>query len=267
MSATLNLVYLSFRWALRDRLLHMILGAALLVFCLVPLFSTFSMRQVQELSITLSLSAISFTLLVLSILLGSSAVWRDVERRYTASVLSLPIRRSSYVLGKFLGAALLLVICAATMGLVSLLVIAVSSSLYPSELPIHWVTILLAVIASCMKYILLATVALLFSCISTSFFLPFFGTVSIFLAGSASQEVYEYITGETARTISPWATTAVKGLYYLLPNLSAFDLQVNAIYGLDIPVQGLVFTSLYFLVYTAILLALASWMFGRRELP
>lgn len=267
MSVTINLAFLSFRWALRDRVLHVILGAALLVFCLVPLFSTFSMRQVQELSITLSLSAISFTLLVLSILLGSSAVWRDVERRYTASVMSLPIHRSAYIFGKFLGSALLLVICSAIMGLISLLVIAVSSSLYPSDLPIHWGTILLSVASSCMKYILLATIALLFSCISTSFFLPFFGTVSLFLAGSASQEVYEYITGDMGASISPFATLAVKGLYYLLPNLSAFNFQVNAIYGLDISAKGLVFTTLYFLVYTAIILVLAAWIFGRREMP
>jgi ABC-type transport system involved in multi-copper enzyme maturation permease subunit len=267
MSATLNLVFLTFRWALRDRLLHMILGAALLLFLLVPVFSTFSMRQVQELSITLSLSAISFTLLVLSILLGASAVWRDVERRYTASVLSLPISRSSYVLGKFLGASFLLVTCSAIMGLASLLVIAVSSTLYPSDLPIHWGAIMLAVIVSCMKYILLATIALLFSCISTSFFLPFFGTVSIFLAGSASQEVYEYVSGEMGRTISPFGTMAAKGLYYVLPNLSAFNFQVNAIYALEIPAKGLLYTTLYFLVYTSMLLCLATWVFGRRELP
>jgi len=267
MSVTLNLVFLTFRWALRDRLLHMILGASLLLFLLVPIFSTFSMRQVQELSITLSMSAISFTLLVLSILLGASAVWRDVERRYTASVLTLPMPRSSYILGKFLGGALLLVICSVVMGVVSLAVIAISSSLYPSDLPIRWYAIILAVTASCMKYVLLATVALLFSCISTSFFLPFFGTVSIFLAGSASQEVFEYVSGEVGKTVSPFAAAMVKGLYYLLPNLSAFDFQVNAIYALEIPAKGLLYTTLYFLVYTSILLVLAAWVFGRRELP
>ncbi len=69
------------RSILRDRVLHALLGVALLLFLLVPVFSLFSMRQVQELSVTLCLSALSLVLLVLSVLLGASSIWRDIERR------------------------------------------------------------------------------------------------------------------------------------------------------------------------------------------
>jgi ABC-type transport system involved in multi-copper enzyme maturation permease subunit len=263
----MNLAGITFRWALRDRLLHALLGVSLLVLLMVPLLSTFSMRQVQELSITLSLSATSFTLLVLSILLGASSIWRDVERRYTMAVLTLPMDRASYVLGKFVGAALLIGICSALLSLASFAVIVFASAQYPSEIPIHWSNLVLAATMNCLKYILLATVALFFSCISTSFFLPFFATISMYLAGSASQEVFEYISGEFGRTASPAGKLLVQGAYYLLPNFSAFNLQVQAIYGLPIPAQGLLYTFLYFLVYTALVLALAVWVFSRRELP
>ncbi|MGA2152083.1 MAG: ABC transporter permease, partial [Geobacteraceae bacterium] len=80
---------------LRDRLLQAVLGVAAVMLLLVPSLSTFSMRQVQELAITLSLSSISLVLLVLALLLGSSAVWRDIERRYTASILALPVSRAT----------------------------------------------------------------------------------------------------------------------------------------------------------------------------
>jgi ABC-type transport system involved in multi-copper enzyme maturation permease subunit len=262
-----NLLYVTLKWSLRDRVFHAVCGVALFLFLLVPSFSLFSMRQVQELSITLSLSAISFTLLVLATLLGSSSIWRDLERRYVASVLTLPLPRSSYVLGKFAGIALLLMITAISLGAVSLAAIKISALQYPSDIPIHWGNIVAAVVADSCKYVLLAALAMLLSSISTSFFLPIFGTISVYLAGSASQEVIEFVSGDYGRTIPPAFRLLVKGLYYLLPNFSAFNLKVQAIYGLPITLYGLCLTLLYFVTYTAIVLTVTTIFFKRRELP
>lgn len=254
------------RAIVRDRVLHALLAVALLMFLLVPVFSLFSMRQVQELSITLSLSCISFTLLVLSTLLGASSVWRDIERRHAASVLGLPVSRAGYLLGKFCGIAIFLITCTALLAVISLAVIKIGAAQYPAEGPVRWENVLLAIGADGLKYMLLAAVALLFSSLSTSFFLPVFGTLAIYFAGSASQEVMEFVSGEFGRQISPVAKGGIQAVYYLLPNLSAFDLKVEAIYALPLSASGLLLTFLYFLVYTGILLSLAAWSFSRREL-
>ena len=58
----------------------------------------------------------------------------------------------------------------------------------------------------------------------------------------------------------------IKSLYYLLPNFSAFNLNVQAIYGLPLSGNGLGFTFLYFLMYTGIVLYLATWVFSRRDM-
>jgi len=55
-------------------------------------------------------------------------------------------------------------------------------------------------------------------------------------------------------------------LYYILPNFSAFDLKVNAIYGLPLAVSGLLLSIGYALVYGGIILALAAMIFARREM-
>lgn len=266
MTTVWNMMFLTFLAILRDRVLHALLGVALLMLMLVPVFSLFSMRQVQELSITLSLSSISFILLVLSTLLGASSIWRDIERRYTASVLGLPVSRTGYLLGKFCGIALFLVACTALLAVVSVVVIKIGAAQYSAEVPVRWGNILLAIAADGLKYVLLAAVALLFSSLCTSFFLPIFGTMAIYLAGSASQEVMEFVSGEFGRQISPVAKGGIQVVYYLLPNLSAFDLKVEAIYALPLSASGLLLTFLYFLVYTGILLSLAAWSFSRREL-
>lgn len=266
MHAVYNQMLLTLRWALRDRVFHAVLGVALFLFLLVPSFSLFSMRQVQELSMTMALSAESMVLLVLATLLGSSSVWRDIERRYTASLLSLPVSRAAYILGKFSGIALFIAACAAFLGMVAAAVVYISSVGHPSDTPIHWLNLAAAVGVDALKYLLLAACALLLSTLSTSFFLPFFVTLAVYFCGSASQEVYEYISGSFGANIPPPLLVLMKGIYYLIPNFSVFDLKLQAIYGLPVPFSGLILTLLYFGVYTAILLFLAIWIFSRREL-
>jgi ABC-type transport system involved in multi-copper enzyme maturation permease subunit len=252
---------------LRDRILHAVLGVAAVMLLLVPSLSAFSMRQVQELAITLSLSSISLVLLVLSLLLGASAVWRDVERRYTSSTLTLPVSRAIYLLAKFTSSGVFIIVCGAVLGSAATVVIAVASTQYPSDLPIAWGNIMLAIGADLLKYLLLTAFAVLLSAVSTSFFLPFFGTLAIYLAGSASQEVFEYVTGQFGQHMHPLQVAAIKSVYYLLPNFAAFNFKVHAVYALPVSAKAVLFPLLYSVTYGGILLGVAIWAFNRRELP
>ncbi len=268
MLRSLNALTISnLRMILRDRILHGVLGVALVMLILVPSFSTFSMRQAQEVSITISLSACSLLLLVMTLLLGTSSLWRDVEKRYTASILSLPVSRTTYLLGKFCSIAIFLALCGAILFVVTAVVVSIAAAQYASDLSIPWGTIALAVAADVVKYILLAAVAILLSAVSTSFFLPFFGSLSIYLAGSASQGVFEYVSGTFGRDLSPSTLWLIKAVYYLLPNFSAFNFKVQAVYALPVTAVQIGFPLLYFLTYTSILLGLSMWAFNRRELP
>src|SRR5262245_15416142 len=187
-----DIIRVTLKGIFRDRVFHGILMAALIL-PLVPSISQLSMRQVTELSITLSLSLISFILLLLAVFLGATSLWKDMERRYTFSVLSLPITRTSYLLGRFFGVALFLLLTALLLGGVAACVVLFVSGNFPPDRPIVWMNIVWAVFFDACKYILLVAVAVLFSTVSTSFFLPIFGTISAFLVGSASQQVYDYV--------------------------------------------------------------------------
>ncbi len=250
----------------RDRVFQGIMALAVL-FLFIPSAASLSMRQVTELSITLSLSLISFILLLLSVFLGATSLWKDMERRYTFSVLSLPLSRSSYLLGRFFGLALFLVLTSTLLGTVACLVIKVASGIYPSDRPIVWSWLALAIVFATFKYILLVGVALLLSTVSTSFFLPIFGTICAFLASGITQQVYEYVNSPAAaQIVSPLLKQLVAVVYYLLPNLAGFDLKVNAIYGIAPNLVGLGITAAYFAAYTAILLGAATLLFNQREM-
>jgi len=249
----------------RDRVFHGILVVALLL-PLIPVISQLSMRQVTELSITLSLSLISCIMLLLAVFLGGTALWKDIERRYTYSVLSLPFTRSSYLLGRFCGTAFFLLLAALVLGSVAIVVVWLVAAGTPPERPVVWTNFCLAVFFDAIKYILLVAIAMLFATVSSSFFLPVFGTISAFLVGSSSQQVYEYINSPQAKDVSLFVRRSAGMLYYLLPNFSAFDLKINAIYGLPLATGGLLLSICYAVIYGGIILALAAMIFSRREM-
>lgn len=261
----LTIMAITLKGIFRDRVFHGILMVACIL-PLIPVISSLSMRQVTELSITLSLSLISFILLLLAVFLGGTALWKDIERRYTHSVLSLPFTRASYLLGRYCGNALFLLITATLLGVVAMAVVWFVAAGTPPDRPIVWVNIYTAVFFDAMKYMLLVAIAVLFSTVSSSFFLPVFGAISAFLVGSASQQVYDYVNSQQAQALSPLTRKSATALYYVLPNFSAFDLKLNAIYGLPLPFKGLLLTFVYGLVYGGLVIALSAIIFARREM-
>lgn len=249
----------------RDRVFQGIM-AAVLIFVIIPFVSALSMRQVVELSMTLSLSLISFILLLLSVFLGGTSLWKDIERRYTFSVLGLPLTRGRYLLGRFFGTALFLLVSSVVLGIAALLVVYITSYAYPPDKPVAWGSMVICVLFDVMKYTLLIAIAFLFSTVSTSFFLPVFGTIAAFLAGGVTQQVFDYVHSPAGEKLLPAAKQIATGLYYILPNFSAFDLKVNAIYGTSLPTGGLFLTGCYFLVYMVVVLAMSVVIFSRREM-
>lgn len=257
---------LNLRWIIRDRILQALAAVSLFLVMLVPAISAFSMRQTQELAVTLSLSFVSFALLIFALSLGSTIVWRDIERRYTYSVLSVPLDRGSYILAKFSAVAIFLVMAALFIGVCSYIAIFISSIQYPSQIPVQWGMIAIAIVMDTLKYILLAAIAILVTTISTSFFMPFFTSIAIFLAGSASQEVYDFVISENGTKISLGSRFLAKCVYFVLPNFSSFNFKLQAIYPIPFDMVQIGYVSAYFIVYTALILSAAVWIFTRREL-
>lgn len=263
---------LSFRWLVRvsllglkrDKVLWSLFLVALFLLFLIPLVSLLSMRQVQELALSLSFSGISFFLLVITVFLGSTSIWRDIEKRYAVSVLTLPISRSCFVLARFVSLAVFISFALLVLGLLSGAGIVLAAWQYPSDRPVVWVNFVAALGMTGLKYLLLLAVTLLFSAVSSSFFLPVFGTLGIYLAGSASFEVVQFIVQNQER-YSEFFIALIGFLHHLLPNFSAFDFQVHAIYALPLPWEDIMVAILYGVAYTGVVLAAASWFFQRRE--
>ena len=93
---------------IRNRVLAAIVVVGLLLLLTTPVVAVFSMRQVLALATSYSLSIIGLMGLLLTLFISMGLLASDLELRQVYTVCSLPISRSVYLLGKFLGLAILI---------------------------------------------------------------------------------------------------------------------------------------------------------------
>lgn len=122
----------TFREAVRDRVLYGLIGVSLFILILTLALAELSLHQQHRIVMDIGLASISFFSVMVSIFLGSSLLYKEIERKTLYVVLPKPIRRHEFFLGKFFGIILTVSIFIAIMGAVQLWVVAVQSGISPS---------------------------------------------------------------------------------------------------------------------------------------
>src|ERR1700691_4010574 len=111
MSATVGPVAINtFREAVRDRVLYNLVLFALLMIGAAILVGEISIGIERLVIINLGLTAISIFGLVMAIFIGVGLVYKEIEKRTLYTLLSKPLRRWEFLVGKFGGLLLTLTV-------------------------------------------------------------------------------------------------------------------------------------------------------------
>jgi Cu-processing system permease protein len=198
------------------------------------------------------LSAMALIGTLLAVFLGAALVAGDVERRVLYPIVAKPVSRTEYLLGRYLGLAIALVLnlLVMTAALAVALVIE-AGSLSTLDLPL-----LAAVGMIGLQLAVVAAVAVLFSSLTSSTLAAIF-TLSLVVAGHLSNEMRNLWKGS-----GEWVARAI---WYLVPNLGSLSLNEAVVYR-TAPPPGTWTAALYAALYAATALALASALFERRDL-
>jgi ABC-type transport system involved in multi-copper enzyme maturation permease subunit len=247
----------AFREAIRDRVLYNLIFFALMMFGAAILVGQISIDIERLVIINLGLSAISIIGLIMSIFIGVGLVYKEIEKRTLYSLLAKPIRRWEFLVGKYAGLLLTLVVNTAlmTLGLGAALFY-VSRHFGRSDL-----SILVAIYFILLELGMVTALALLFSCFSSPLLSTLF-TLGIYVTGVFAQDIREF--GEVTK--SPVLLGLTRTLYYLLPNFHNFNGIAAAAYGDTIPRALIAQNTLYALLYVAVILLGASAIFSGRNL-
>jgi len=264
------LAVITFKEGIRNRAMYGIFLLALLLFVANFLICGMIMQEVGKVAVDVALSAVSFSGLLLVLFVGINLLAKDLDRRTIYMVLARPISRRHYIWGKFLGMAMLIGTATVMLGGCALLSIASVKWTFPSYFPrFAWSPVLLALLLITLMLVLLAGLSFLFASFATSSFVTLILTVVSYLIGHGVAAIKSLVESPAAVGIEVSATTVrvVKVAYYLFPNLSLFDIKVQAAHNLPVSWTYLAGTVAYGLFYTALAVTLAGLVFSRREFP
>jgi ABC-type transport system involved in multi-copper enzyme maturation permease subunit len=246
----------AFREAVRDKVLYNLVFFVLLLIGAAVFIGELSGGEEAKIIVDMGLSAMLLFGAFIAIFVGVGLVYKEIEKRTVYAIFAKPVGRGEFLVGKYLGLCLTLLVNVAVMGLgLSLALIYVKRGLDPLALTI-WPAILMIYL----ELMILTGVALLFSSFSTpalSALLTFF----VFIIGHFSADLKAF----AAALGSSGAKLVFGALYYLLPNLANFSFITPAAHG-QTPARAVILGGAgYAVVYVALLLALATLIFNRRN--
>ena len=246
----------TFREAVRDRVLYNLVLFVLILTGAAVFIGELSGGQERKDIVDLGLSAMLLFGVFIAIFVGVGLVYKEIERRTVYAIFSKPVGRGEFLLGKYLGLCLTLLVNVAVMGTgVSLALIYVNRGWDPLALSI-WPSILLIYV----QLMILTGVALLFSSFSSpalSALLTFF----VFIIGHFSADL-KSLANSMGGSAARWLFSA---LYYLLPNLANLSFITPAAHGQLPAAEHVAVVVLYSLVYIVVILATATMIFSHRN--
>ncbi len=244
----------TFREAVRDRVLYNLVLFVLLITASAIFLGELTAGQEARTIVNLGLSAMLLFGVFISIFVGVSLVSKEIERRTIYAIFSKPIGRGEFIIGKYLGLCLTLLVNVLIMGVgVSLALLYVGGGSLAFSI---WGAVFLIFL----ELTVLTAVAILFSSFSSptlSALLTFF----IFIIGHFSASLKDF----AANLGSSFTRLFFDVLYYVLPNLSFYSFITNAAHGDTPPLKMAGGAVLYAFCYVAVLLAVTNLIFSRRN--
>jgi Cu-processing system permease protein len=117
----------TFREAVRDKVLYGVLGFGCAVLFFTLAIAELSLNEQARVVEDVGLASISLFAVVVSVFLGSSLLYKEIERKTLYVILPKPISRHEFLLGKYLGIVLTALVFVGIMGALQLWIGAVQA--------------------------------------------------------------------------------------------------------------------------------------------
>jgi len=244
----------TFREAVRDRVLYGILffAVCLLLFSFVlGELALYAQERVVE---DVGIAGLQIFSVLMAVFLGVSLFYKEIEKKTLYTVLPKPVARWEVVVGKFAGLYGTLLLQIAVMGVV-LAAVLVASGIAPGR---H---LFLSLLLAAMEVGIVAAIAIFFTSFSTPFVSGLF-TLGVFVVGRLVDSLWELSRGSPAlRAVARAVGVVAPNLYLYVPTRRTL-LDTDGFVAWAYVAKSLGYGALY----TVIALALAAFLFERRDL-
>jgi ABC-type transport system involved in multi-copper enzyme maturation permease subunit len=244
----------TFKETIRDRILYTILGFAFLFLLFTVFLGSISLGEDLIIIRNIGLAGIYLFGLIITIFLGTSMLYKEVEKKTIYFMLSRPVTPAEIIVGKTLGLMASVSLTVLFMALIYALVVFSKGGGFDFSG-------MLSIFLELWELLLFISLAIFFSTFAiltplTSITL----TVVVLYIGHSLDLLLK-----AAKKLGGVAYILSLGLYYIFPNLEKFNMRSLAAHNILPKPEELMFTILYALIYASALLILAQISFKRRE--
>jgi ABC-type transport system involved in multi-copper enzyme maturation permease subunit len=255
----------TFREAVRNKVLYLLLMFALLLLGLTYFFSQGALHEQLRVIRDVGLVGIELVGAFIAIFIGVNLVYKELDRKTVFALIPKPIHRWEFVLGKYAGMLLTLGVLMAIMTLTLFAVLALGAAVFNGDN--DTATLVRAVVLIFGEVAVITAVAVLFS----SFSSPILSgalTLGIFVVGHFTPDLRELIAKVESTPLRLFLKNAVR----VFPDLHLFYVSGSMVGGQHVSVHGTYVdwayvgvAGVYGAFYCASALALAMIIFSRRD--
>ena len=172
-------------------------------------------------------STIAIFGVLITIFISASVVPNEVENKVVYTVLSKPVRRFQYLLGKFIGIQLIVIVNLLLMTALFFIALYMRQGIFPTLL-------LWSALLTYFEFLIVSAFTFALSCAATSSVLPTIAGLFIYLTGNLTEHLKDvYVrSGQTEQFLDAAIGYVSYGLYQILPNLSNFSLKTEILNSL-----------------------------------
>jgi len=248
-----GLVFNTFKESARNKMFYLLVFFGIAFALSSKLISFLTLGDAMKVLKDTGLAAINFFCVLIAIFTGINLVYKEIEKKTVFNILSKPLTRDQFIIGKFFGLALTLLAALLAMAVIFFLLVLLVGGGFDFKILLYFFMLYL-------ELLIIVAISLLFSSFSTPI-LSFIFTVSLYLIGHVMWTFNEF---KSLLHSEPWLKFT-QGIYYILPNLDKFNIKNEVVLNLPLQPATIIFTILYALVYILAVLGLTILIFRKRE--
>jgi ABC-type transport system involved in multi-copper enzyme maturation permease subunit len=262
------LASITFKDSIRSKALYGIFFFGLALFLANILVTGIFSWEVGKVAADVGLSVVSLSGLAIIFFFSIQIVSNDLERKTIYMILSKPISKVQYLLGKYMGLSLIILVSSAILGSCAALSFKLATLGAEAFIPAQFSWNLFWLALAFITLSLLVLQALSFLCVSitSNSFTAVLLCLMLYFIGQNLERVVAIVKRGKMFLDNPLLLKFLDGVAWVMPNLAAFDMKTAAAYGLPVDGSTIGWTALYGVTYIGVCLALAGLIFQRREI-
>jgi ABC-type transport system involved in multi-copper enzyme maturation permease subunit len=243
----------TFREAVRNKVFYLLIGLGVTSALSSWIVGMLAIGDTEKVLKDVGLASIDFFSVLIAVFTGINLVYKEIDKKTIYNILSKPIERSSFIVGKFLGLSLTLLVALSSMAVIFFLYLFISTGTLDPRILVYFFLLYL-------ELLIITSISLLFSSFSTPILSSIF-TISLYLIG---QVMWTFNLFKHHLT-KPLEKIAAHFFYYILPNLDKFNIKNEIVTRAYLDSYLILDGILYAACYTSALLILTVIIFNKRE--